>query len=640
MKFQMKAIAAGVALGISNGAFAASTPLADNAVFVGGATAPQEFLREDTIRRICDPAATIRVFVDEQEGLPEPTDTTDGLGAILSHGDQQVIYCANTRGTLPAPLANQELAIYKFNGGSATGVAPVVDPDTAQADDKQFLNVVPSGTGFAGCNRITNAADTTAPTGNWPILGPNTGEFELWECPTAPKIAQSPDAGISDIEPQRFTGPLALNFGEEPIGVQSAPTNSFVDQGNLVVSAGPGLIFGTAVTLPMYNELVDDQVDAGLLPADCASGAGSSQSDRDAIRCMPSLPSSFIRSVFGGQITSWADASIYGQTLDPVGAVTRGNEVHICKRTNGSGTHAEFAIEYLGTNCTATESQAMAEVNDGFASTTAGIVGVFANSGSSDMDDCLRALGSGDGFDGDFAAAPDFDYTDGVTPDVDGDSSIVPGPDVVASIPALSGVTRYSRPLGSGNPVQADIVKYGDAFSAYAMGYNSLEKNTGLDLPYRFVKVDHVAPTLENAISGDYSQVYYLSFQYRTTGSDSNGVSGLDPDLRTDASGIRTGTPDATDVEIAEAYFNVWAATDPAAIQLVNFGEVVDPDGSPDILTGGGDDWATGYVTTVAGADTSFDPIPANGDNAPETPFSRQNSGGEPDSCQAQSLVR
>ncbi|BCO30049.1 hypothetical protein TspCOW1_01520 [Thiohalobacter sp. COW1] len=597
MRTKLNLVAASVAMAVSGGAQAGALGAA-NEIFIGGATAPQNFLREDLTIRVCDPSDPIQVFVDEVESLPSETPG----GGILNQGDHVVVRCT-VKGSFPAPMGGADLAVYKYNGGSSTGVAPVAVPDGASPGNKIYLDA-----SVAGCDAVTNSQGDNA----WPI-GLTGNSYELYEC-TDPSLIknQDPDAGISDIEPAPFVGPLALSAGTEPLGVPQRPTQEFEDKGNLDIKPGPGLLFGTAVTLPMYDDLVESQANAGMLPADCAVTQGSTRAERDAVRCMPSLPSAFIKSVFLGQVTSWADAAPYGLSLNPTsfnGGVNQGNNVHLCKRTNGSGTHAQFSINFLGTNCRANSNLSMVEQNDGVSFAGIGLVGMYANSGSSDMDDCLNALGTGNGFDGDFAGLPQTDAANFGT----GDSSVVPGKD----LDPTAGVVQTAS---GAHPLGITYDNGGVPFTAYGMGYNSLEKNTKLNLAYRFVKVDGVAPTLENAISGEYKDVYYLSYQNRVV----NG----EPDLRT--GGIRTTPADATEKAVAKEYFKVWNAVAASAIKAVNETLVVDPNGTK----GDADDWQGGYVTPVAGASAAYD-----GSN-PETPWARQTLTGAPDSCQDLGAVR
>lgn len=567
--FQYKAVAAGVALAVSGGVNAGGNSVgADHEVIIGGATAPQIFLREDTLVRIC--GSNRRVFVDQIQTMPSAPGVSPRV--TLAEGDHWVVRCT-TKSTFGSALDNKDIAIYKYNGGSATGVAPVDDPAGAAAGDKQYL---PAST--TACNFM----------GNFPIVD-DSATYELYECPNVATVTQDPDAGVSDVEPGIFTDALALSFGDEPLGVTAKPTQPFAGKGSLQVKAGPGLVFGVGVTLPMYDELLDDQQATGLLP-DCP--ANPTRAERDSIACMPSLPSAMVKGLYSGKYTSWADFKPYGQSLDPAN-VTRGNEVHLCKRTNGSGTHAQTSVHFMGTNCRPTSQVAMLEQNNGLA-TVGSQVAVYANSGSSDMTDCLRALGDGTGFDGDFDALPPF-----TAPDT-GDSTVVPG----TGLPATS-------TFGTANV--ATYNNGGDPYTAYAVGYNSLEKNQALDNAWRFVKIDGAAPTLEDTIAGKYTDVYYLSFQNRLYGSDA------DP---------RTGPlrSSVTDVDVLNAYFDVWNNIAPAPVAVVNEGFVVDPDG----VAGTGDEWQGGFVTPTVGASLVY-----NGTD-PETPWSRQEPvDGNLDSCQA-----
>jgi hypothetical protein len=318
---------------------------------------------------------------------------------------------------------------------------------------------------------------------------------------------------------------------------------------------------------------------------------------------MPSLPSAGIRAVFEGQITSWADFTPYGESLDPA-KVNQANNVHLCKRTNGSGTHAQFSVNYLQTNCLAGSNLAMIEQNDGLSDAGFDLVGMYANRGSSDMDDCMDALGNGLGFNGDFASLPQS------TSPESGDSSVVPGSGLASA--AVMETQFGPHPLGQ------TYDNGGVAFTAYGMGYNSMEKNTALNNDYRFVKVDGAAPTLQDTIAGDYRDVYYLSYQNNNT-------------FAMPASGIRAAAGTAAQKAVLADYFNVWNATAASALAAVNAGLEVDPDG----VAASGDEWQSGYVAPTAGAAYAYD------GTTPATPWARQvPASGVADSCQALSTVR
>lgn len=589
MRYKLSSVAVSVAMAVSGSANAAIG--AQNEIYIGGATAPQNFMLYDTVQRICDAsAATIKVYVDEIAALPGNGNPNAGT-PIMNHKDQFAVHCTtetfaddtSTPTIDESKLSAVDLAIYKFNGGSATGVAPVADPANAQAADIQQLDA------GSGCTLVTNArADNT-----WQAI--DGSRFELYDCSNS-TVAQVPDGGISDVEPTVFVGPLALNAGKEPVGVASQPAAPFVDKGNLVVQAGPGAVFGTIVSMNMYDELGHDQYIAGML-TDCDALIGdgnsataptaaewnaSTRAQRDTLACMPSLPQSYISSVESGQFLRWTDRNPYGLPLDMTGLDT--NLVQLCRRTAGSGTHAQASVENLRTNCI-DGAPAMPESLPG-GNPLFGLISVYANSGSSDMSDCVDAFSNGNGFDGDFASLPP------TIGDPDGDSDCVPGLGVDCD--------------GDGNA---------PAFHAFGLGYNSTENNTGLNFDYRFVKVDGVAPTLENAHSGNYRDVYYLSYQHRVDASGNiDGKTGT----------LRANPLTAAQQDVAKAYFSVWDNVDPTTIVQVNNGLIVDPDGIP----GNGDEWQGGFIAPSATASQVFSAA------SPETPWSRTRANAAADSCQ------
>ena len=212
-------------------------------------------------------------------------------------------------------------------------------------------------------------------------------------------------------------------------------------------------------------------------------------------------------------------------------------------------------------------------------------------------DSSLRRL-LGAGFDGDFDGLPPENFAG------TGDSTVVPGS-------ALPAIAIPGDPLGR---------SYNQTTSAFAMGYNSTENNTSLSFDYRFIKINGVAPTIQNAVTGEYTDVYYLSYQHRVAGGQA--------DLQT--GGIRTSAATAAQIAVADAYFDVYNNVAAAAISKVNEGFEVDPDG----VAGSGDEWQGGFVTPTAGAAMAYTV------GVPETAFARQNAGGEADSCQSLSFVK
>lgn len=561
-----------------------------NEIFVGGATAVQETFVQDLLSRFChwdgntndaDGVITPQLFVSSYSVAPGGGDGSSATPA-LKHGSHSVVHC-NLQTTLPGTLAGVELAVYKYNGGSGTGVAPVADPAGAPAADQQYMD--------ASTGTCPQVIPTSNPgPDNTFLASDGVTRFKFYDCPDT-TVTQAPDGGISDVEPRLFVGQLATGFGSSVPGISpDKPQNNFVDHGNLQVKPGPGTVFGIGVTLAMYDELTDDQAAAGLLPAYCATGT---RAERDALACMPSLPTALVQSVFTGEISDWTTRTVYGQALSPPAFVAGpyspaysrgadGPKVNMCRRTAGSGTNAQWSVHYLHTNCI-NNSPALRT----FANNVPQIVPspeVYENAGSGDLDHCLNALGTGAGFDGNFANGLT-DFPSAPTPTNDGNSSVVP--------------------LGR---------------TAYAIGYNSLERNSGLTNAYRFVKIDWVAPTLENAYNGSYTDVYYSSYQNRIDGSGN-------PTPMTGA--IRTVAADAGEIAIMKDWFDIWETPTGGSVDVVNDGLIVDPDGIP----GNGDEWQGGLLAPSKTAPAVWSGGPSSG-NDPRTPWSRQTAGGTADSCQ------
>jgi len=596
------------ALGTSAAVFAAGQASAGalgapNEIFVGGATAVQETFHLDILLRFCeydgnvndaDGIITPQIFVDSFLTLPGGGDGSASLPS-LKHGSEHVVNCTFKAG-LGGSLAGAQVAVYKYNGGSGTGVAPVANPVTAPAADQAFMDA-----SVAACPQVVPTSNP-GPANTFLSVDGAT-RFKLYDCPST-RVTQAPDGGVSDVEPKMFVGQLATGFGGSVPGISpDKPQNDFVDIGNMIVKAGPGIVFGVGVTKAFYDELINDQVTAGLLPAACsAAPTGPLQTDRalrDTEECMPSLPAPLVTSVFTGEISDWTTRPIYGQTLSPPAFVAGpyaptysrdrdGSKVNICRRTAGSGTNAQFQVEYLRTNCiNASPSQRA------FANNVPQVVAapqVYENEGSSGIDLCMNTLGAASK-----ATAPGYNggFTNGII-----------------NFPAAP------TPLNGGT---SSVVPEGR--TAYAIAYNSLERNNALTSNYRFVKIDFVAPTLENAYTGAYRDVYYLSYQNRVIGGTDT------PDPRLGA--IRTVAADAGELLIHKEFFALWNSPTAAAVDAVNDGLIVNPDG----IANNGDEWQGGLLSPSKTAPAVWSGGPTGND--PRTPWSRETSAGVADSCQS-----
>jgi hypothetical protein len=489
--FKLKASVVAVALALSAQANAFVDPSTATArLFISGASAPTHMLREQVVQNLC--SSDIDVFIDQVNQAP-------GAGGqpVLNHSTYWTVQCIGA-----GAAAGQRLLIAKTDvGGSAQGVNPV-----ALGNSVNFINT-------ALCAGAPVAA----------VAGNGTSNYNYRVCGAANLHGQIPDMGVSDIEPDKFTGQL-----------NDPATGDFLNPpASWQVETGPGLVFGVVVTTSFRNELQTDQVANGLLPGGCVG--------LETEACMPDLPSWYVSSLFANKINNWSNEEVNGAVPNvPAGFNAR---VHLCRRVQGSGTHAQHMIQYARTNCNKAQTLAMPGQPGG----TFGTPFVFENSSSGNVDNCLTALETGAG-------------------------STAPNPDVAAGL------------------------------RSFAIGYQSLEKNAGLTLGYRFVKIDGVAPTLKNTFNGDYKQIYFLSYNHR----ENNFLAG------TARPALLAG--EATVLE-----------------SIIDTGFDISPAVAAQINQGFNHQFGTGaFMVSVlpAAAPAAFDP------NNPAIPFGRRNAGNTaPDSC-------
>lgn len=315
-----------------------------------------------------------------------------------------------------------------------------------------------------GCTIYTSFADATAN-----------------QCATASTTTRVTDVGVSDVDPRQFVGVLADLFDDTvlPVGgvEQASNINNFANANDLQVSALGSLMFGIVVSDPFYAALQHSQFfgdptcDPALYSTDADSFDASASSE--SLECMPSLSRAEIASILSGEIAS---------------ATSIGARV-----TNIYGT--DYASLY--------------DTAYGY---------WFASSDGGTMNLCLRNQGSGThavtmqyflrsncgAVDTRLVAARECDN------DASGDDCGV----VVGNSGSSDLAACLTAKAGAGE---------------WAMGYQSLEKNANQNddngNDYRFVKVDGVAPNLENFLKGDYKEFGNVTAQYRgvNTWSASNG---------------------------------------------------------------------------------------------------------------------
>lgn len=181
----------------------------------------------------------------------------------------------------------------------------------------------------------------------------------------------------------------------------------------------------------------------------------------DSEACMPSLSRNQIASIYTGKLNNWDQLKVGGVSVfSNASAIYKGvgptaSRVHICRRVEGSGTQAQHGIKFLNTPCTAVAAVPATD-NTGLTE-FAPVVQVHDNSGSGDMTECLDSLNTG------------------------------------VAIPGADFQNTYGK--------------------RWAVGIQSVEKASA---NFRFIKVDGVAPTIENVASGKYLDFAELTFQYNT----------------------------------------------------------------------------------------------------------------------------
>lgn len=273
------------------------------------------------------------------------------------------------------------------------------------------------------------------------------------------------DAGISDVEPKLFVGPNKPSNASE---VDPAAADAAL---NIVPAAA--LVFGVPVSDNLYVALQKAQ---NLLAAPNGTGACAIGDYSEA--CMPSLTKQQVAELISGQIKKWSEFKINGTALttlatglnytDSDGTVrtvkTTDEKVHFCKRIDGSGTGAQQYAKFLNNPCSSAGLSP-----DWAGSSLAGPV-KHEVSGSGDMELCLE------------------DFADGET---------------------------NAKQITSTNPDLFNTAVNTAGNRGWAIGQQSLENNATHGKHYKFIKVDGVAPTLEQAFRGKYLDWVEQTYQWR-----------------------------------------------------------------------------------------------------------------------------
>lgn len=337
--------------------------------------------------------------------------------------------------------------VYKRDqGGSGQGVKPI-----ALIEDQTHMKVVDDAT----CTTINGGA---TPVGAGSPSVPN------YICTGTETTGIKSDAGISDVEPGLLQATVNLPDGTAAL---TAAQIGGMDVAPLVQA-----LFGVVVNKKAYRALQEAQgiiaPGAALLdvPADQSTWTAAD------IATIPSLPESWVRAAFTGQLLGGVPNNTQkkGWNLvipSTVDANVLTKSMNICRRTEGSGTQAT-SNAYFGANPCAP--------NSGTAYAVLGFAGSAGNESTT-----------------------------------------------VASVSSVPVVVQEGTSAGQvencvGN--DAESAAGGTDGKAYAVGYLGREANprrNGGDLGYRYVKLDGRAPVRDVAKAGGYPIVFEATMQWNKT---------------------------------------------------------------------------------------------------------------------------
>ncbi len=222
----------------------------------------------------------------------------------------------------------------------------------------------------------------------------------------------------------------------------------------LDVQSGGALVFGTPVTKALRDALQRAQIDQGRLAADCEG--------QETESCMPSLSRYQVASLFTGNVGKWSRFQVVAKdgtskklTDYAKAGDVADDKVYLCRRVRGSGTQTQFNAKFLNYPCAGSAGGTPTEV----VNKLAGPITIL-NSGSGDVNLCLDDFNNG---------------------------------------------------TNNGKTNTASV-------KAWAIGVQSTENNPDLKYGYRFIKIDGVAPTLQEAAAGRYMDFAEVTWQWLKAG--------------------------------------------------------------------------------------------------------------------------
>lgn len=348
MKFSRIALAV-AALGAASAASAASVNFA-------GATATS-ISTVKALNALC--AGGVTVYKDNNT-------STTALGNVFT------VKCAS--GNFTGSGVTVDTARFNLSGGSASAA---LRTNITGGSQTEFLDEAAS-----------TCVDIGPGTGSLSFL---SGASSLKNCTTSVKVTEFAAGGHMDVEGTLFT---ALGVTT----LASVPASSYV-------ASGFTQAFGLAVSPKLYAALQEYQVAKGLLPASCATIAGTTYTATNDTTpaCQPSISKPEFAALakngvntfkstgaafLTGAVNNTQSTDLTGVTL--TNAIPAGSAIQWCRRPNTSGTQASTELYFLnrGNNGSLGGSQSVFGLT-GTTNVTQSLATSVANSGSSNAITCL-----------------------------------------------------------------------------------------------------------------------------------------------------------------------------------------------------------------------------------------------------------
>lgn len=290
-----------------------------------------------------------------------------------------------------------------------------------------------------------------APGGTFSIGGV---AYDSWTCGTSNAYSH---AGFSDVNPELFRGdnkPFSAS-AVTPAEVSGAFVGAGVQPKGVI-----GQAFSLVASTNLWNAMQTVQVAQGSLPATC-NPADTSEA------CTPSISKELAVALMSSRVTNWnnVNVTIGGSTFALTGApgvaAPTNTSVKICRRVNGSGTQATINANVLDVPCLGASAT-------GSGPTLGNTPNIFMGSGSGDVERCLQAWNTG--------------------------------------------TSQSAQTETSSNPITFSATVNGGNQTGWAIGPMSTERNANAN--YRFLKLDGIYPSAENAQQGKYKMWGEGTFQF------------------------------------------------------------------------------------------------------------------------------